>query len=341
MIRRRKNTEGRRLMKSNNTYSFVSRFIILFFVVVIAAWGMWLWWRDSISAVDPNSTTPVIFVVRGGDGAKTIAANLAHENLIRSPTGFFILVKTLGIERKLQAGDFRLNRSMDARTIAFELTHGILDQWVTTLEGWRKEEIAAQMTKDLDIPEQEFLKVAKEGYMFPDTYLVPRDATAGAVVTIFEENFDKKVTPQMRQDARKTGLSLEEVIVLASIVEREGRTAEDRPVIAGVLLNRLKADWPLQADATLQYALGYQAQEKTWWKKMLFDEDKKINSPYNTYLHTGLPPAPISNPGLESITAVIYPKETDYWYYLHDPSGGVHYAKTIEEHNANIETYLR
>lgn len=328
-------------MKQSKTYSFVSRLVIIFCVLVVGAWGSWLWWHDSISAPDPTDTIPVIFVVHSGDGVKTIAANLANEQLIRSPTGFYLLVKVLGIERQLQAGDFRLKRSMDARAIALELTHGILDQWVTTLEGWRKEEIAVQMTKDLDIPEQEFLKVAREGYMFPDTYLVPLDATAGAVVAIFEENFEKKVTAQMREDVKKIGLSLEEAIILASIVEREGQTGEDRPVIAGVLLNRLRADWPLQADATLQYALGYQSQEKVWWKKTLFDEDKKIKSPYNTYLNPGLPPKPICNPGLESITAVIYPKETDYWYYLHDPAGGVHYGKTIDEHNENIAKYLQ
>lgn len=328
-------------MKSSKTYSFTSRLVVVFFVAVVASWITWLWWKDSVSPVDPTDSIPVTFTVRSGDGAKIIAANLAEENIIRSSTGFYVLVKILGIERNLQAGEFRLTRAMDAKEIALELTHGISDQWVTTLEGWRSEEVATQVARDLEIPEQELLKYAREGYMFPDTYLVPQDATAAAIVSMFTQNFDKKVTPQMREDANKTGLSLEEVIILASIVEREGRTAEDRPVIAGILLNRLNADWPLQADATLQYALGYQAKEKTWWKKSLFDEDKKVRSPYNTYLNPGLPPAPISNPGIESILAVIYPQETDYWYYLHDPAGGVHYAKTIEEHNANVAAYLR
>lgn len=341
MMRRRKNTGGQHLMKSNKTYSFVSRFIVLFFVLVVVALMGWLWWNDSISPVDPDDTTPVIFVVARGDGAKTIAANLSQQNLIRSPTGFFLLVKLLGIERELQAGDFRLTRAMDAKTIGEELTHGILDLWVTILEGWRSEEVAAKIARDLDIPEQEFLKYTREGYMFPDTYLIPRDATAAAIAKMFTENFDKKVTPQMREDAKKTGLTLDEVLVLASIVEREGRTVQDRPVIAGILLKRLKADWPLQADATLQYALGYQSMEKTWWKKLLFEEDKKIRSPFNTYLTPGLPPRPISNPGLESIRAVIYSTNSDYWYYLHDPAGAVHYAKTVDEHNANVAGYLQ
>ena len=230
---------------------------------------------------------------------------------------------------------------MDTKTIALELTHGMLDVWVTTLEGWRVEEIAAKLNKELDIPESEFIKVAREGYMFPDTYLVPRDATVGAVATLFRSTFDEKIDALLRNDAKKIGLSFSDVVTLASIVEREGRSEEDRPVIAGILLKRFKADWPLQADATLQYALGYQAQEKTWWKKNLFDDDKKIDSIYNTYLHKGLPPRPIANPGLSSIRAVIYPKETDYWYYLHDPEGRAHYARSLEEHNQNSATYLR
>ncbi len=314
---------------------------MLFFVILLSLGSGWLWWRDALAPVDPKETNLEMFVIERGEGVKNIAARLAAARLIRSSTGFYLLVKFMGIEHNLQAGDFRLNRSMDTKTIALELTHGMLDVWVTTLEGWRVEEIAAKLNKELDIPESEFIKVAREGYMFPDTYLVPRDATVGAVAILFRSTFDEKIDAPLRNDAKKTGLSLDGVITLASIVEREGRSEEDRPVIAGILLKRFKADWPLQADATLQYALGYQTEEKTWWKKNLFDEDKKIDSIYNTYLHTGLPPRPISNPGLSSIRAVIYPKETDYWYYLHDPEGRAHYARTLEEHNQNSATYLR
>lgn len=319
----------------------MTRVVVFLFVLVVLVGGALAWWYDSTRAADIDDRVPVAFRVNAGDGVKMISANLSQENLIRSPTAFFLLVKLMGIERNLQAGEFRLNRSMDSRTIAKELTHGIQDMWVTTLEGWRNEEIAAVLSKNLDIPESEFLRAAKLGYMFPDTYLVPQDASAGAVIAIFTEAFNKNVTADMNADIRASGMTLNEVITLASIIEREGHTNEDRPVIAGILINRLKAGWPLQTDATLQFALGYQSQEKTWWKKTLFDEDKKVNSPYNTYANLGLPPGPISNPGLASIRAAIYPKKTDYWYYLHDPAGGVHYATTLDEHNANIEKYLR
>ncbi len=319
----------------------MTRVSVFLIVLILVMGGALAWWFDSTRASDDTDKAPVTFRINAGDGVRVIAANLAEENLIRSPTAFFVLIKLMGIERNLQAGEFRLNRAMDSRTVARELTHGIQDTWITTLEGWRNEEIAAALSKNLDIPESEFLKIAKLGYMFPDTYLVPQDATAGAIIAIFTAAFDKKVTADMRADIRASGMTLHEVITLASIVEREGHTDEDRPIIAGILLNRLKAGWPLQADATLQFALGYQPQEKTWWKKALYDEDKKVNSPYNTYANTGLPPGPISNPGIASIRAAIYPKKTSYWYYLHDPSGGVHYAETLDEHNANVDKYLR
>jgi len=328
-------------MKSNKAHSIVARFVIFFVFLVAIAWGGWFWWQYGVSAVDPADKTPIIFVVTRGEGGKEIAAALSRENLIHDRTSFFLLIKLLGIEKDLQAGDFRLNKSMDARSIALELTHGILDVWVTTLEGWRVEEIASQLNKDVDIPESQFLASAREGYMFPDTYQVARDATASSVTKMFLDNFNAKVTLAMREDAKKTGLTFAQTITLASLVEREGKTESDRPMIAGILLNRIKLGMPLQVDATLQYALGYQPFEKSWWKKELSDDDKKIDSPYNTYANAGLPPAPICNPGIVSIKAAIYPSTSDYLYYIHDKTGAVHYAKTVEEHNVNIQKYLQ
>jgi UPF0755 protein len=325
-------------MKSGNTV--VIRIIIFIIVILIAIGGIWLWWSDGISPVDTQDKTAVNFIIKKGEGIKGISARLAQQNLIRSPTVFYILVKLNGIEKQIQAGDFRLIRSMDAETIAKELTHGMLDVWVTTLEGWRSEEIATKLTQELDIPEDEFLKYSREGYMFPDTYLIPREATAAAIAQLFMDNFNKKVTPEMLSQASRIGLKSNEVIILASIVEREGRSDEDRPLIAGILLNRLKIKQSLDVDATLQYALGYQADEKVWWKKNLTNDDKKINSPFNTYMNVGLPPHPISNPGLASIRAVLNPTISNYYYYLHDVKGQAHYAETLDQHTANISKYL-
>ena len=325
-------------MKSPQT-SFV-RISIFLFVLLTGLGVAWVWWKDGTMAVDATSSTPVSFVVAKGEGVRSIATRLSGQNLIRNPIAFFLLVKFWKIDDQLQAGDFRLNRAMGAVTIARELTHGIVDVWVTTLEGWRSEEIAGKLAKDLDIPESEFFRYAKEGYMFPDTYLIPRTATPAGIAQLFLDTFNKKVTSQVRRDAQKTGLSFDQVITLASIVEREGRTDEDRPVIAGIFAKRIKAGWPLEADATLQYALGYQPAEKTWWKKEITAGDKLIASPYNTYKNVGLPPGPIANPGLASIKAVMYATDTPYWFYLHDAKGIAHYAKTIEEHGDNIAKYL-
>jgi UPF0755 protein len=326
-------------MKLNNIVRI--RIIITIIIIVFSVLAGYFWWIDAMGPVDKNDTTPILFVVPRGQGSKEISKRLATDGLIRSQIGFYLLVRFFGTDGQIQAGDFRLNKSMDAKTIASELTHGMLDVWVTTLEGWRNEEIAMALSKDLNLPEKEFLQVAMEGYMFPDTYLIPKDATAGAIASMFKDNFNEKITPDMLSVIAKEGMTKDELVTLASLVEREGRNTTDRPIIAGILLNRLEKNWPLQVDATLQYSLGYQQREKIWWKKELSDEDKKIASPYNTYMNPGLPPGPIANPGLESIKAVIYPQSTDYMFYLHDKTGVAHYAKTLEEHLENSRMYLQ
>ena len=328
-------------MKSNSKNTIMLRvisFCIAIFVVVV---GGLAWWNHALGPVDETDAALVTFVVPNGQGSKEIARRLATEGLIRSQIGFYLLVRFFNTNGQIQAGEFRLNKTMDARMIANELTVGMMDAWVTIPEGWRTEEIATNVAKELNIPEKEFLAVAKEGYMFPDTYSIPQDATAGAIAKILTDTFYEKVTPQMISDAKKAGLSLSSVVILASLVEREGKTNEDRPVIAGILLNRLNQDWPLQVDATLQYILGYQSQDKSWWKKELTDADKAIDSPYNTYMYPGLPPAPIANPGIDALRAVIYPTKTEYMFYIHDTKGIAHYAKTIEEHEKNVADYLR
>lgn len=317
------------------------RIIALVLVVGVGLMVGWVWWSDATSPVDKTDTNIVTFVVEGGESVRSIATDLYQAGLIRSPTGFYILIKLMGLEKQIQAGDFRLHKGMDAQEVAIQLTHGIVDVWMTIIEGLRIEEVAVKVARDLNIPEQEFIRFGVEGKMFPDTYLIPKDATAGAVVKIFLDNFDKRVTDAERLQAGVIGLNFEEVLTLASIVEREGRSDIDRPVIAGILLNRLRLKMPLQVDATLQYALGYQAKEKTWWKKVLTNEDKEINSKYNTYKYVGLPPGPIASPGKAAINAVFTPTKTDYLYYLHDNQGLAHYARSLEEHNDNVSKYLR
>ena len=320
----------------------MKKFFIVFIFFSIISIFAYLFYKQGLLPVDKKSNETKIFVIKRGESLNSIINNLYRQNLIRNRLVFYILVKKMGLEKKIQAGDFRLSAAMDAETIAKNLTKGTLDIWVTIIEGLRKEEIAQLINQNFSIPESEFLKYAKEGYLFPDTYLIPKEATAEAIVKILINNFYRRFNNELRQKVAKKGLTEEEVVTIASLVEKEAKYDEDRQTVASIILKRLKNDWPLQIDATIQYALGYQPEEKSWWKKNLTKEDLEIDSPYNTYKNKGLPPTPICNPGLASIKAVIDASEnTPYWYYLSDKTGRMHYAKTLDEHNENIKKYLQ
>lgn len=288
-----------------------------------------------------------VIVVKPGQPVVQIAKNLEEEKLIKSAFAFRLLVAQMGISKNIQAGDFRLSANMSSRQIAKELTHGAIDVWITLPEGLRKEEQAKRIEEKLkfgsnnvyQFDKNEYIKLAEEGYMFPDTYLIPKDATAKDVVKRLRETFNQK-TADIISKKGSNNLTSEEVIILASLIEKEAKTDNEKPVIAGILLNRLKAGIALQVDATVSYAKGYDSAKNTWWPQVIINDYKIVKSPYNTYLFTGLPQAPISNPGLESIRAAVNPAETNYFYYLHDSNGKIHYATTVEEHNKNIRDFL-
>lgn len=303
--------------------------------------GGYMYYQEGTLPVDKNNQGTQIFIVQKGDGLNAIAKKLEGENLIRNKIVFIVLVKQLGIEKKIQAGDFRLSKNMGAEQIAQTLTHGTLDIWVTLIEGLRKEEIAQILAENFKIPPIAFIEQSREGYLFPDTYLIPKDASIEAIISIFTNNFNKKYTPEIQNKIKSLGLTEREGIVVASLVEKEARFPEDKKKVAGILIKRMKDDWMMQIDATIQYALGYQRKEKTWWKKDLTVDDIEVDNTYNTYKYKGLPPAPICNPGLESIQAVADAEvNTPYWYYINDKKGVMHFATTLEEHNANIRKYL-
>lgn len=311
--------------------------ILVFLIIAISSF---VYYKEGTLPVEKGNKQPVLFVIRRGEDLNSIMQNLEREKLIRNRIVFFFIVKQMGIEKDIQAGTFRLSPAMTPQEIAKQLTQGSEDIWVTIIEGLRKEEIADIITSELGIASAEFLQEAKEGYMFPDTYLIPRTATAETVHSIFANNFAVRYSQDIAQKAEALGLSQREVIILASIVEKEGR-GEDRKLVASVLLRRYKEDYPLQADATVQYALGYQPDIKKWWKPALSLDDLKVQSPYNTYLNPGLPPGPISNPGLSSIEAVVNANpNTPYFFYLHSPDGTVYPARTNDEHEENKAKYL-
>lgn len=316
--------------------------IITLILLIVLVGGFYIFFREGSLPVNKESNEPQMFVIREGDDLNTIVTNLKNTKLIRSRVVFYLTVLRLGIDKNIQAGDFRLNQAMSAEEIAKNLTHGTVDSWITIIEGWRKEEVAEALTKKFNIPEVEFISKADEGYLFPDTYLIPNEASADAALQILYANFNNKFTPELEEKANKLGLSKEETVTLASIVEREAKFDQDRKIVASILLRRLNEGIALQIDATVQYVLGYQEKDKSWWKKNLTLDDLKIDSPYNTYVNPGLPPGPISNPGLASLEAVANAdSNTLYLFYVSDKSGKLHYAKDLDGHNANIQKYLQ
>lgn len=320
----------------------MKKLTVLIVVVAIAGVVGYAMYREGSLPVNKEDTSKQVFVVTQGAVMNDIINNLEKQDLIRSKLVFYVTVKRLGIERKIQAGAFSLSPSMNAQEIAEALTHGTLDKWITILEGWRKEEVAEAVSEEFDINKAAFLQQADEGYLFPDTYLVPTEAREERVIQILRSNFDTKITPELKNKIEKNGLTLDEAITLASLVEREARSAKVKQEVASILLKRLQNDWLLNIDATIQYASGYDSAEGTWWEKNITQDELEIDSPYNTYTNIGLPPGPICNPGLDSIEAVANADaDTPYWFYITDNNGVMRYAKTLEEHNANVEKYLR
>jgi len=313
-------------------------FVFFIFLAVFA----YMVYNEGTLAVNKQDNTSKIFVVKQGENLNEIANKLSAEKFIRNKIVFYFVVKSQKADKKIQAGDFRLSSSMNLYEIVKTLQHGTLDSWVTFIEGLRKEEIAQVISKDFSIPEVEFIKLAPEGYLFPDTYLIPTTATAQTIIDIMRANFNKKYSEELKLKAKNLKLTDEQVITLASLVEREAKYADDRKTVASIIYKRWKSDWALQIDATVQYALGYQEIEKTWWKKNLSQQDLKIDSAYNTYKNTGLPPGPICNPSLSSIEAAVNSNiNTSYWYYVSDKFGRLHFATTLEEHEVNIKKYVR
>lgn len=314
--------------------------IVVLIIVFFLAKG---WWASQLTAVSSDKSTQV-FVIAKGMGVSEIAKKLKQENLIKSELVFKIYVQQKNLKNKLQAGSYNLSPSHSVPEILKTLQSGSEDIWVTLIEGWRVEEMAYLISLKFNPPaggqSSKFINLAKEGYMFPDTYLFPKEASMEYIADTLGSTFDRRFTPELRAKIRSLGLTEAEGVILASIVEREARSDSARKMVASILLKRFKIGMGLNADATVQYVLGFQKAENSWWKRHLSRDDLRVDSPYNTYLHVGLPPAPISNPGLSSLNAVANADPgIPYLYYYHDSKGNSYYAKTLEEHNQNVVTY--
>lgn len=319
--------------------------IVLSIVIVSLAFGM----TQPVSAISQDET---LIVVKPGMSTGAIGNLLYERGLIQNVLMFRVIAQIQGAENSLQAGEYLFSPNMTIKSMLEKMVRGeTAYRQLTIPEGFTVEQIA-KLIEQQKMGNADKFKIAArnysdaalsgymeakpgtiyitEGFLFPDTYRVPAGSTEADIVRILVSQFAEQFTPSMRNRAQELNLSIRDVIILASLVEKEARVDKDRPLIAGVFQNRLKLEMPLQSCATIQYILGYPKPELTV-------QDTEIPSPYNSYQHAGLPPGPIANPGLAAINAVLYPAETDFLYFVADKNGAHHFSKSYEEHLAAIE----
>lgn len=301
--------------------------------------------------------------IHQGFGSRKIAELLKKKGIIRSKWAFIIYATLSGSSSKLKPGSYIFSHKDSIPIIVEALVQGGYNERLITIpEGWTSREIAEYLDKEGIVSWQDFLRVVQhrelnnfvqlpvlntkdaegglEGYLFPDTYRIFANSKPKDIVVKMLENFNRKVTPELRKEIERQGKTLHEIIIMASLIEKEIPHEEDRPIVAGILWKRLKIGMALQVDATITYIKKTQNPKLKTQNSHVSLEDIKIDSPYNTYKYPGLPPGPIANPGLSAIKAAIYPKESPYLFYLSKPNGETVFSKTLEEHNAAKAKYL-
>jgi UPF0755 protein len=321
----------------------------------VIQYSLKLAWYDGALIHPLKSSAPEqTFVVRPNESISSIANRLALEGLLEDPSAFRDYLIYTGLDTTIQAGDYKLSPAMSIVDIAHKMQDATpADVTFVILPGWRIEEIAASLpTSGLNITPDEFIAAASvphqgldfmtgapsmEGFLFPDSYIVPRDVSVDRFVSGLIRNFGLHLSSDLREGFDRQGLSIYQAVALASIVQREAVHADEAPTIASVYLNRLKIKMKLDADPTVQYALGYNAAQQTWWTNPLSLDDLKIDSPFNTYVNAGLPPTPIDNPGLSALRAVAFPAATSFYYFRAkcDGSGYHVFAETLDEQIQN------
>src|SRR3989339_82164 len=316
--------------------------IVLF--ILIAGIGVSFYLFNFYQTAPSTEIITYPFTINEGETVSTIAKNLQSEGFIRNELMFRYIVRKEGLV--LQAGEYQLAKNLDVKNLASRLTLGTFDTKITIIEGWRREEIADYLFSNNVLPEitanetdifslrLNIINKIKEGYFFPDTYVLPKNTNLSQLIQIVKDSFNSKVESEMISQFQTQGLTVDEAVILASIVEREARTAESRKVVAGILLKRWQNDWPLEADATVQYVIAdrdcINKSDCTWWTKEITEDDLNLNSLFNTRKNLELPPEAICNPSLSSLQAVADPTETDYWFYLTGNDGKMYYAETLE-----------
>ena len=275
------------------------------------------------------------FKISLGEPTSSLIDRLNTQGLIRNREAFRAFLQYSGLDKNLQAGEYLLSPSMTAIEIAKKIQDATPTQVTfNILAGWRFEEIAAALpTSGIEILPSDFLAAASkmpaqfshtfnspadasvEGFLFPGSYQFKRKLSAREMIDTLLVSFKNDISPDIVQGFEKQGLNIYQAVILASLVEREAVVEDEMPIIASVFFNRLAKGMKLDSDPTVQYALGYNGKQKSWWTNPLRPEDLSIDSPYNSYLYPGLPPAPIDNPGIEALRAIAFPAQTDYYYF--------------------------
>ena len=320
----------------NPGQSFVGILAAVVLGILLAFYSLILLWPQG------NPYDSVKVTIPKGASLKEVSTTLQDYNIIRNERSFLLAVKTLGYEKDMPAGRFKLVKASTNFDIIDQLVNGIqVNKRVTILEGWTIDVIAEELHDKIGIDQDEFKSACTnelllwkwgisektvEGYLFPNTYLFSEEEDVQDIIGRMINEYKQRITLEFRDRMQELGMEEKEIITLASIIEGEAIYDKERAVISGVYHNRLNIGMRLQADPTIQYIIDDSP-------RRLLNKDLKIKSPYNTYLNKGLPPGPINNPGIESIKAALYPAETDYIYFVARGDGYHTFSRTKEEHN--------
>jgi UPF0755 protein len=308
--------------------------------------ALWMWYAVAGDRSLPAATTNV--VIERGDTLTAATQHLRVAGVLAEPLAFRLLARLRGADAAIQSGAYRFPPHQTTDEILRRLVEGRAEAvWVTIPEGFTIAEIAQRLAERHLADAAAFDRYARttgitldgrttpslEGYLFPSTYLVPVGATPATQAHVFTDQFNRELPPDATREASKLGLRIPQVIAVASLIEREAQADDERALMAGVYYNRMRAGMPLQVDATIEYVFDHH-------HTVITRRDLEVDSPYNTYRHTGLPPTPIANPGKASIDAAFAPRPSRYLYYVYRGHGHHAFATTLQEHNANVERYL-
>lgn len=318
------------------------RALLIFVLAMLVVGGFWQMFFRGVSEDSIGN-----LIIPRGEDPSVVFGTLDEEGYARNEAALKLLLRLRGVPAELSPGAYRISKGMSTWVLADRIADGPFMKWIVIPEGYRKEEIAEVLARELGWSSEEKTRWIEvdtapdldhvEGVYFPDTYLIPVEESPARVAERLRARWSERFAP-FAAEAANQNIKWTTLMKIASLVQREAAGADDMPLIAGVIWNRLLAGQRLEIDATLQYVKG--SEEVGWWPSVRSD-DKMLDSPFNTYKNSGLPPHPIANPGVAAIEAVLFPEETDCFFYLHDPEGGIHCAKDYEGHQMNIERYLR